>query len=525
MKNKLNFYSFLSIFYLMFIFSGCGDDNSEPEVKNPDPETENPAIKDGTIKSFIFESTKNGLKTQLKGVFENNKTSIVFYTQDWIENIDKLVATFDAEGTVKVGDIEQVSGATINDFRKELEYKVYGDDDIVKTYTVSLVCPQLSGLPVFKIDTESGLDITSKEEYQTADIRLTDSKNTEYSFTSTTEIRGRGNSTWSYDKKPYRLKFFEKISLFGYPAEKSWVLLANWLDPTFLMNAIAFEMGNRFGLPYTNHSTHIELFLNGKYKGNYVLTEQVQVKKNRVNVDEKKGFLIELDSYYDEDPKFKTNILRLPIMIKSPEDLDNPSGYDFVKEAVNELEAALYASDFPNNGYQNLIDVNTFIDFMLVNEIVRNIEVKHPKSIYMYKKDQSPDSKICMGPLWDFDWAFGYQEHGQRGDYFMTSKMTDILIKPNDQNNAWIGHRFFGRFLDDPDFRAKYKARWNEHYVAGKMNIDVLLGDMVVYLEKSQTEDYKLWNNPFNHKNQISQLKSWWNQRIDYLNREINKTF
>jgi spore coat protein CotH len=155
----------------------------------------------------------------------------------------------------------------------------------------------------------------------------------------------------------------------------------------------------------------VELILNGVYEGSYVLTEQVQVGKGRVDIDEDAGFLVELDSYYDEDPKFTSTSSKLPVMIKSPEDLEDPAGYDFVKDSVNQLDNLLFAEDFPENGYRDLIDMDTFVKFLIINEVVGNSELSYPKSAYMYK-DNDKDGKICLGPLWDFDGAFCYEGNG-----------------------------------------------------------------------------------------------------------------
>jgi hypothetical protein len=117
------------------------------------------------------------------------------------------------------------------------------------------------------------------------------------------------------------------------------------------MNTIVFELGHRIGLPYTNHYTSVEVFLNDAYQGSYMLTEQIQVGKGRVDIGKNKGFLVELALFYDEDPKFPTDLYNLPVMIKSPEDLE-PSGYDFVKTAINGLETAIQTGAFPESGYR-----------------------------------------------------------------------------------------------------------------------------------------------------------------------------
>ena len=142
------------------------------------------------------------------------------------------------------------------------------------------------------ITTKDGQDITSKETYTDAHLSL----NAQESFTSYSaniQMRGRGNSSFLwYDKKPYRIKLNDKHKVLGLDKAKSWVLLANYRDVTDIMNTFVFEMGRGLGLPYTNHTRYVELFLNGDYKGIYQLTEQIQQNKNRVAVSDEHGILI-----------------------------------------------------------------------------------------------------------------------------------------------------------------------------------------------------------------------------------------
>jgi spore coat protein CotH len=392
-----------------------------------------------------------------------------------------------------------------------------GESGIVKGY----VDPGTlnTGLPIIKISTKNKQAITSKETYVPMDIQIIDPVNSGNNLELTSSddededeevqgIRGRGNTTWGHPKKPYRLKFGKKQSLFGLKKAKSWVLLANHQDPTLLMNTIAFELGQRFGLSFTNHYIHVELVLNGVYEGSYVLTEQVQVGEGRVNIAAKKGFLVELDAYYDEEPKFKTDLYTLPVMIKSPEDLDDPAGYDFVKMAINGLEAAMKEDTFPESGYRDLIDMGTFADFLLINEIVGNLELGHPKSTYMYK--DKDDAKISMGPLWDFDWAFGYSGSGRA--YFKS---------PETRSGR---HAFFQRFFDDPSFCAEYKKHWNDNY-SKIAAITSFIEEMAIKLDRSQQANYRVWQwrDGLNYQREIAKMKAWLTQRIAYLHREINK--
>jgi hypothetical protein len=374
---------------------------------------------------------------------------------------------------------------------------------------------RVSGLPVVNIDTKDGTPILDKDNYVNMTFTLTDPDNPSNNITVVNDengIRGRGNSTWgSYPKKPYRIKFDKKQPLFGLPAAKNWVLLAEYLDETLILNMTAFELGNILGIPYNHTYHHVQLYLNGEYIGVYGLTEQNQVGEGRVDIDGNYGWFIEIDANYDEEPKFRTASYNLPVMIKSPEaepaDIDNPA-YDFVRNDVNELCDSMASANFPENGYRDLINMNTFIDFRLANDVVSNGELSQPKSTFSYKDN---GGKINMGPLWDFDWAFG---------------LTDGAIPTHFQNYTrgvrFYGHQFFKRLFEDPVYSVKYKERWNEKY-AEILAVSEFIDDMGTKLEEAAAENFKIWPTSNNYAQQITKMKNWWNNRCLWLNNELNK--
>jgi hypothetical protein len=267
------------------------------------------------------------------------------------------------------------------------------------------------------------------------------------------------------------------------------------------------------GFPFANHCTHVELILNGRYEGSYTVTEQIQAGRGRVEIDEDTGFLVEIDDHYDEEPKFRTPVLELPVMIKHPEDFPEDGAYDFVKSAVNELEAALFSDSFPNNNYRALIDLDNFIDYIMINEITRNVDLQMFHSVYLHR-DGSGDSKIRLGPLWDFDFGFDFYA----GFYF--NDVSGMFYNTTFRDGP--GKPFFDRFFEDPSFRTKYKERWNEKYsdIAG---METFIDQMAALLDKSQQADRKVWwwkkGDP---KKEIERMKDWWRRRIAYLNTEIN---
>jgi spore coat protein CotH len=206
----------------------------------------------------------------------------------------------------------------------------------------------------------------------------------------------------------------------------------------------------------------------------------------------------------------------MPVMIKHPEDSEDSedSGYDFVKDAVNELESALYSGSFPNSGYRDLIDTDVFIDYIMINEITRNIDIQLPHSVYLYR-DGGENKRIRAGPLWDFD--FGFDNH--EGKYFTNTEGMYF----NTALREGSGQKFFSRFFEDPYFSTKYKERWNEKY-ADIAAMETFIDQTAALLEKSRYTDSKVyWWNAVDYKEEIERMKGWWRKRIEYLDREINQ--
>ena len=185
-----------------------------------------------------------------------------------------------------------------------------------------------SGMPVFECTEETNTDsLVIAEPVTEADVK----------------IKGRGNSTWAMAKKPYALKFDEKISLLDEPKDKSWVLLANYADKTSLRNQTAFYMGSISNLDYTPRFHFVDLMLNGRYNGTYQLGEKIKISKDRVNVGDD-GFLLEIDAKAGADEiTFYTNHLNHPVNIKDPDVEVDDENYNYIKDYVITAEDALFS--------------------------------------------------------------------------------------------------------------------------------------------------------------------------------------
>ena len=467
------------------------------------------------ISSFSIPAGINGLEEDLTGAIDHDAKTITLSSSRWIPNVKNLIARFETPARLYIGEKELVSGVTTNPLLGEQTLTVKTDEGVTAAYELIAKGPMFTGLPVIRVDVDGGAEVIEKTLKLPSEFELTVPGENSFDIEATRmTIRGRGNTTWYMPKKPYRIDFPNKTSLFGLPKAKKWILLANYQDPTLLMNDVAFQLGRIFGLEFNQSSIHVELFLNGTYRGNYQLTEQKEVGEGRVDIDTDGGFMVELDAYFDEDYKFRTTHLNLPVMVAEPE-LNNVSEMEYIREAMQGLEDALFEADFPNNSFEEHTDVESLINFMLINELVRNQELEHPKSTYCYKE---ADSKIKWGPLWDFDWAFGYNGYNA---YFVTKNR--IFYQGNSDPRP--GARFFTRFIEIPSFRTKYKERWKE--IKPQVNgITDYIETMAAKLDKSQEENFKLPDaTPVTKNNSyqelIRQMKKWMDERIAFIDSEI----
>lgn len=485
-----------------FFFMRC----TEP----PEPEQE-----ECILKSFSIPAAPNGLEQTLNGAIDERSRTVTIKTTEWMERPDIVLVEFTATGAVTVNGVEQVSGVSMVDFFEaegSVIYTVSADGGTSADYTVTIDSPMFSGLPVVCIDVDGGKEITQKTEtYYGASISVADPREPEHMFAARTGIRGRGHTSWKKPKKPWRIHFDDPKSVLGLAAARSWVLLANWQDPTLIMNEVTFELGRRFGLPHTNNSRFVELWMNGTYRGNYQLTEQMQAAENRIVIDEGNGgFVAELDTYYDSEPKFRSALFNLPVLVKDPE----TEPVETVKAAFDALESSLF-----DGTWQNHADESSFIDYMLVTEIVRNPELSHPQSLFTYRRDAS--SKICFGPLWDFDWAYAYAGDGSF-DYFRPKDLV-LLYGPHRQETTG-GIGFIVKFYADEGFRKRYKERWNAMKASGQIDgIMQHIEELSQSLMKSQKHNFERWPNGKVYREQISLMKLWLADRISALDREINK--
>ena len=466
------------------------------------------ALKDtGVLSAFRFLKKNNAFLTAdvSSSIGEESIIPLVTFSQS------ELIPTFTTNAVkVLVDEVEQKSGMTKNDFSSPVVYQFIMRNGETFQYTVKAEF-LLSAIPELTITTTdpSIAEIPSKDYYLEGTLAVNGRGGYE-DYTGKTEVKGRGNSTWGYPKKPYRLKLNKKAEICGLGKAKNYVLLANHLDPTLMLNSVAFKIGRLLELPFTNHAIPVDVVLNGIYKGSYLLTEQIEVKENRVDLDENNSVMWELDSYWDDEPKFKSTAFNLPVMVKDP-DLTTEQ-FEYWKKDFNAFTTQFAKEPLEGNSYVDMIDIESVAKFLITFNLVHNMEINHPKSVFLHKEG---NGKYVMGPIWDFDWAYDYEGTSNHFGRYNTPLFSSSM--------NGVGTAFFQRFLQDSRVKAIYKRTWQDF----KNNkLDALLqyvDDYAVMLKPSVERNSELWENTRSFDTKVKELKTWLRNRADYIDTEVSK--
>ena len=403
---------------------------------------------------------------------------------------------------------------------------------------------QPKDMPRIYVDTVGGAPVTNTEDFVKANIRIQTAAGANL-LQSETEIRGRGNTTFGYPKRPYRLKFNEAATVLGMPTNRDWNLLANYADKSMVRTKLAMNLGRKVGMPYSPRSIFVEFFFNGQYEGVYEIIETVEESPSRVNIEELKrtdrdpniitgGYLLEVDHRQDEEVCWLTN-RGIPFCSKDPEfkpeDIANSASggfaqYNYIRNYINDAEQAIHT---PGNAYQNYFDLDAMVNWYLVSELTKNIDAqinrvnnggKFTSSVFLSKKR---DGKLSFGPLWDFDLSSGNANYNGNAD------PTRWYIR----NSDWHAPLFA-----TSDFGQRVFARWcalkSNGTVSGLANE---VDSIVAGLDRSAIDrNFQRWPilgtnvgvNAFvgqTYEEEVNYLKNFLTQRAAWMDSEFAREF
>jgi len=386
-------------------------------------------------------------------------------------------------------------------------------------------------IPVVRITTAGGAPIVNKKDYVDGTISISDPEKL-YSdvteFKADMGIRGRGNSTWSFPKKPWKVKLDSKASLLGMPADKEWALLANYADRTLIRNIVAMRLSEICGFSWTPRMRSVEVYLNNEYQGVYTLCEHKKVSSDRVDIDlvgendnsgeaVTGGYYLEIEEQQDETTCWWTS-MGVPMMFSDPE---KPTSEQlaYVRGLFESFEQALWAKDYSETtGYPKYIDVDSFIDYYIVQELTKNVDGNLRKSSFITKER---GKKMEMYHLWDFDLTLG------NCGYFWSEV-------GNGPENFWIKlDKWYPHLFNDPAFVSSLQHRWDELYPEFE-KIPEFIDEQVLYLDKAQERNFKVWDinasvdwvmfpSLGSYEKEVEYLKEFYVERLEWLDRELDK--
>lgn len=386
-------------------------------------------------------------------------------------------------------------------------------------------------IPVVRITTAGGAKIVDKKNYVDGTITISDPEclySDVKEFTADMGIRGRGNSTWGFPKKPWKVKLDSKASLLGMPADKEWALLANYADRTLIRNIVAMRLSEICGFSWTPRMRSVEVYLNGKYQGVYTLCEHKKVSPDRVDIDlvgendnsgdaVTGGYYLEIEEQQDETTCWWTS-MGVPMMFSDPEE-PTSAQLAYVKGLFDSFERALKNKDYSEaTGYPKYIDVDSFIDYYIVQELTKNVDGNLRKSSFITKER---GKKMEMYHLWDFDLTLGNCGYfwGEVG---------------NGPENFWIKiDKWFPYLFKDPAFVSSLQNRWDELYPE-LAKIPEFIDEQVLYLDKAQKRNFEVWDinasidwvmfpSLGSYEKEVDYLKEFYVKRLEWLDRELDK--
>lgn len=398
-----------------------------------------------------------------------------------------------------------------------------------------------SGLPLVVIQTVNATEPMDKVNDIGCYVRIINTDHTYVLDSATTRLRG--NASTQFPKKPYRIKFDSKQQPLDAPAKaKKWTLINNYGDKTLMRNLLAFHISEKMEMPYTPYGRAVDVILNGEYKGCYQLCDQIEVNKNRVNIEEMEttditgenltgGYLWEIDAYaYEEVSWFNSNH-NIPVTIKSPDEDDiTPEQTKYLKDFFNAMEADVYGANFDdcNYGWRRLLDDETFLKHFLIGEFSGNTDTYW--SVYQYKKRGK--DKIYTGPVWDFDIAFD-------NDYrtYPLNNKTDFVCFSGGSVAGDMGTFVRRIILYDANTLPQVRELWIQRRNHG-ITEDALctwIDDMANTIYRSQRLNFMRWDilnrkehmNPVargSFENEVNYLKEYVTKRIQWLDKRLQYT-
>ena len=414
----------------------------------------------------------------------------------WVSNImpnKVLIPRFSYEGkSLTIDGKPAESGVTSFDFGKPLKLTISSD---LRTKDYEVYVYSYTGLPVVWLTTAKMENISVSEKIYQGTVKIVENART----------RKPGDVI----ENAYRFTLNTVKPVLDGPTCADWELLSNAIDPTLLHTQAGFHFGKISNLHFTPTFHFADLMLNERYYGTYLLGDVIDYTRERTDVGID-GYIVKIDASAAK-ANFKTAHIEQPVSVVYPSVTSGDDEYRNISNILKTADAALFSSNFTDadEGWQKYLDMDSFVDWYLINEIAKNEEGAFSADCYMNMKR---DGKLRMGPLWKMEKSFGYDESSTSG----------FVIKEA---------KWFDRLFQDPIFVEKVKERFT-HFYNHKNDILKEIDADAYYLRNAIPENNNKWEvfeaytlSELNrqYKNEVTAMKSWLEKRLDWLNEEFSK--
>lgn len=396
-----------------------------------------------------------------------------------------------------------------------------------------------SNLPIVIIETDGGVPIPDEPKVL-ANMKIiwhqdgsrnyvSDANNPAFlNYDGRIGIEIRGSSSQMLSKKPYGLETLmddditnNNVSLLGMPKENDWILNSLAYDQTGMRDVISYELSEKLG-QYTTRRVYCEVMVNGDYKGLYVFMEKIKADDNRVNIDKDGGYIVQTDRAENGTPAAWTMPEYgngwwggdIAIFVHHYPKYENitTAQNEYIKSVFFDLaDKAGNHNISIENGFPSIIDVSTFVDFMIMGEFSSNVDV-YQLSTFFHKDRKG---KLRAGPIWDYNLAYGHDEFGSRSRY-------DVWQFDNGDN---VGPKFWKDLFDTDEFRCYLAKRWFEVTAEGNaLDYNQLcnrIDEIDEWITEAIARDNQRWHKMNQHDSYVEDMKEWIQLRIDWLNENI----
>ena len=350
------------------------------------------------------------------------------------------------------------------------------------------------------------------------------------------KIEVRGSTSQDLPKKQYGWTTYEndnttkkKVSILDMPRQNDWILNGLAFDPSLMRDYLSYNLSRQIGY-YTVRTRYCEVVLNGQYIGLYVLQEKLKDDSNRINIEAiddnasegmplTGGYITKADKTTGGDPvawRMDSYVGTTDFIheLPKPEDI-TPVQDAYIHQRFLDLESTSHTNNSSfTDGYPSIIDIPTFVDFVVMNELASNADGYQISTFF--HKDRG--GKLRAGPIWDFNLTYGNDLFA----YGLDRSHYNVWQLSNGDNE---GPKFWRDLFNQASFKCYVSRRWHEVTATGQpLNYNSMVAfidETVALIGEAAVREQETWGTVPNFTQEIADLKTFLSQRTAWINNHI----